>query len=293
MKRIIYIAILLMLTFSGCEYHPYYDGQPLRVFSSGHGLIEADGSHLYVPIAYRNPTKIEIYGGKGKNHTITVADPEYLGFSYAEADVDGGFMGEGILPAKITLNPLALGETTMTISDDDTGESIQIYVHVVQAYRMLEVHATRNSLPFGTVLAFEYLSKSDVVKIGLRDQSTGVLEHIVDAKYRFWTSEKTLAFELTYLADEEGQPHADGVETVRTFRVEYDGGDVSRNPLEMLRGLNLDYIPVQTRTYYDDTMVEYFQYFQFVDITDDENVDLGMPDAKVFYARSAQLGAWK
>ena len=66
MKRIIYIAILLMLTFSGCEYHPYYDGQPLRVFSSGHGLIEADGSHLYVPIAYRNPTKIEIYGGKGR-----------------------------------------------------------------------------------------------------------------------------------------------------------------------------------------------------------------------------------
>ena len=64
------IAVLLMVT--GCEYHPFYDGQKLRIYNNDHGLIEADGAHLYVPVAGRTPFEIEIYGGAGKNHKVTL-----------------------------------------------------------------------------------------------------------------------------------------------------------------------------------------------------------------------------
>lgn len=292
MNRIIYTAILLMLTLSGCEYHPYYDGQPFRVFNNSHGLIETDGTHIYVPIADRMPFKIEIYGGKGKNHNVTIADPEYLGFSYLKADVDGGFMGEGIIAATITLNPQALGETSMTITDEDTGESIQLYVHIVKAYRMMEVRSTRNSLKVGTVLGFEYMSKNDVVRIGWRNPSTGILEDVVDAKYRFLDYDTTVALELTYLADEDGQPDPAGTETVRRFLVQYDGGYDSGSPLQMMYSMNLDYLSFQTRAYMDDE-VEYLSSLQFLDITDDENADPSLPETKVFFTRSAELGAWK
>ena len=85
-----------LLAFAGCEYHPYYDGQKLRVYNMEHGVIEADGTHLYVPIVGRYDFEIEIYGGAGKNHKVTLADQEYFRYTYKEADVDNGFLGEGI-----------------------------------------------------------------------------------------------------------------------------------------------------------------------------------------------------
>jgi len=51
MKRYILAAIAVLVMMSGCEYHPYYDGQILRVYQAKYGLIEADGAHLNVPVA--------------------------------------------------------------------------------------------------------------------------------------------------------------------------------------------------------------------------------------------------
>ena len=82
MKRYILAAIAGLLIFSGCEYHPYYDGQILRVYMSQYGLIETDGTHLNIPIKSTRPYVLEIYGGKGKNHKVNVADPNLLAFTY-------------------------------------------------------------------------------------------------------------------------------------------------------------------------------------------------------------------
>ena len=103
MKKFIYAAIAVILMASGCEYHPYYDGQKLRVYNMDHGVIESDGTHLYVPIVARKAFEIEIYGGAGKNHKVTLADHEYFSYTYKEADVDNGFLGEGVYPATLTL----------------------------------------------------------------------------------------------------------------------------------------------------------------------------------------------
>ena len=40
MRKFIYMAIAVLLMATGCEYHPYYDGQKLRVYNMDHGVIE-------------------------------------------------------------------------------------------------------------------------------------------------------------------------------------------------------------------------------------------------------------
>ena len=82
MKRLITAAFAALMIMSGCEYHPYYDGQKLRVYNMEYGVIEADGTHLYVPIVGRHAFEIEIYGGAGKNHKVTLADQEYFRYTY-------------------------------------------------------------------------------------------------------------------------------------------------------------------------------------------------------------------
>ena len=76
MKRFIYSTIAAMLMLCGCEYHPYYDGQPLRIYNYEYGVIEADGVHINVPIVSRREFEISIYGGKGKNHNVAVDNHE-------------------------------------------------------------------------------------------------------------------------------------------------------------------------------------------------------------------------
>ena len=73
MKRFIYSAIVVMLMVCGCQYHPFYDGQPLRLYNSESGIIENDGGHVYVSIVSIRDFEIEIYGGKGKNHEVSAS----------------------------------------------------------------------------------------------------------------------------------------------------------------------------------------------------------------------------
>ena len=292
MKKIIYVVIAVVLLASGCEYHPYYDGQILRVYNNDHGVIETDGTHLYVPIVGHRPFEIEIYGGKGKNHKVAIADEAYFRYKYKEADVDNGFLGEGIYPATLTLEPLLIGDTSMTISDEDTGESIQLYVHIIEAYNMMEITDSRGSLAAGLVLAFDYVSDSDLVKIARKDPATGSMELIVEGRFRFLDYSSTVALELSYTADAEGQPDASGMETVKRFKVEFQEGGVFGSASEMMYLMNLTDVTLHTRLYMPDYEYEFSEQFRFVDITDNENPDTGAPDTKIFYASSAKIEPW-
>ena len=287
MKKAIYLVLAAMLLLCGCEYHPYYDGQKFRIFSNRYGLIETDGTHMYVPIKNRRDFTIEVYGGKGKKHNIVVDDPRYVSYTYVKASVEGGLFGDGVQPTKVIINPLELGDTSIRISDEDTGESILVYLHVISPYNMLEVYKTDNSLDKGTILAFEFESQSDVVKICRRDEATDEIDYLYDAKFRFLDYDNTLAFELTYLADADGQPDADGVETVKLFLVQFAEGGFGY-AIEMLTYMNLNYLPI-TRAYKPDIEYEYDVHFRLTDITDAEISNQEPSEIKCFYVRSAQL----
>ena len=293
MRKFIYMAIAVLLMATGCEYHPYYDGQKLRVYNMEHGVIEADGTHLYVPIVGRYDFEIEIYGGAGKNHKVTLADQEYLRYTYKEADVDNGFLGEGIYPATLTLEPLQLGDTSMTIADEDTGESIQLYVHIIEAFNMMEISDSRGSLAAGTVLAFDYASDSDLLRFARKDKETGAMELIVEGRFRFLDYDSTVALELSYPADSEGQPDASGTETVKRFLVEFQEGGVYGSARGMLNVMNMNEMVLHTRGYMPEFEYEYNQKFRFIDITDNERPDMESPDTRIFYASSARLQPWK
>ena len=292
MKRYILAAIAGLLIFSGCEYHPYYDGQILRVYMSQYGLIETDGTHLNIPIKSTRPYILEIYGGKGKSHKVNVADPNLLAFAYKEASVET-FLGDGVEPAKLTLDPQQLGDTSIEILDEDTGESISIELHIVKAYNMMEIHDTRNSLAIGTVIAFTYPESSEEIKICRKDTENGNLEYLYDAKCRFHDCDTTVMMELTYLADEFEQPDIHGSEITKKFLVQSDEGYVTGEPYYTLDLMNLYYMTILTRAVKDDyDRFEYHYRFRFIDITENENPDLLTQDSKIFYANSATLQPW-
>ena len=288
MKRFIYIYAVMLLA-CGCEYHPYYDGQPLRIFNADCGIVETSGIHINVPIVSRSKFVISIYGGKGKEHSVTVEDTGYFSYTYEEADVDGGLMGDGIVPAKITITPHQLGETSMTISDVDTGESIQLFVHVVRTYSTLEVDDTKNSLPEGTVLAFEYGSAGDIFKMCRYNPRTGLFEYLYDGHFRFLEDDETLELELTYLADQAGNPDVNGEEVVKRFMVQIETYEGYVDAPGSLYLMNLEYLHVQTRDHAPVIDYDYYSRFRFVDITDNPHPDPESPEAKIFYAGSATL----
>ena len=292
MKRYIYAALAVLMMLSGCEYHPYYDGQLMRVYQSRYGLIEESGVHLNVPIADRHPYQLEIYGGKGRNHKVTVSDPDVLGCTYKEASVET-FLGQDIVPATLTLKPHRLGDATVEITDEDTGETILLELHVVNVFNMVEVSDSQNSLEPGIVLAFGYPSASDIIKICRRNAEDGGLEYLMDAKCRFYESETGLEMDLVYLADEEGQPDAHGSEINKRFVVEFADGYSYGGPGYLLRIMNLDYMALQIRAvkdYMEET--EYDAEFRFIDVTDDESPDPESSDTRIFYAKSAKLEPW-
>ena len=181
----------------------------------------------------------------------------------------------------------------MEILDEDTGESISINLHIVKAYNMMEIHNSQNSLAIGTVIAFDYPSPSDDIKICRKNQENGDLEYLFDAKCRFHDCDTTVMMELTYLADELEQPDIHGSEITKKFLVQSEEGYVTGEPYYTLDMMNLYYMKILTREVMDDyDRYEYHYRFRFIDITENENPDLLSPESKIFYANSATLQPW-
>jgi hypothetical protein len=292
MNRYVLAAIAVLMILGGCEYNPYYDGQILRVYQTEYGLIETDGVHLNVPILSHRPYILEVYGGKGKSHKISVSDPELLTYTYKKASVET-FLGEGIEPASLTLQPQQLGDTSIEILDEDTGESININLHIVKAYNMMEIYDSHNSLTAGTVIAFDYPSSSEDIKMCRKNQENGNLEYLFDAKCRFHDCDTTVMMELTYLADECEQPDIHGTEITKKYLVQFEEGYTTGESYYTLYLMNLSYMTIHTRAVKDDfDIYEYNERFRFIDITDNENPDPESPKTKIFYARSARLQPW-
>ena len=272
MKRFIYAVLTALMILSGCnKYHPYYDGQEFCILDSYSGtLIKEDGGYVSVTLQreYEDMFVVEFYGGKGKNHTVTVADPEFLDYRYEKGDVKTPPFDYEINPAKIILLPKKLGDTSISVTDEDTGESIRFHVHIGNAYRALSVNYGQPVFNSQTLLAFKCDGNDDVLEICERNGR--YIVHVVSGKYSFVDIGGFLYFEMTYPADEEGRPVSGGVDTFRRYQVQFAEGGAT-DPVDMMWYLNLSELHVQTKETVPDM---YMTYFRFVDVTSVDESEL-------------------
>ena len=291
MRRIIYVIVLSVTLLSGCRYNPLYDGQQFRVYHQDCGLRADDGGHIYVPLKSDAPYVVELYGGMGRKHTVTIDNTDCLDYSYRKGSAKGdGFAEMDIKPAGVTLVPKQLGLSLLTVEDEHTGEAVSLAIHICEAYKAIEVSQTFNSLAEGTVLAFKYGGVDDKVKICKGSLYEGDIEYILEGRYAFVPYESTVALELTYPADENLQPSAGGAEVKKVYKVEFYYGPGTESPETMLLYMNLKDFPLQTKAF---QYPEYYMDFRFVDITDGVYHDKESPAARYFYANSAVVIPWK
>lgn len=274
MRGLIYAACAALMILGGCTYHPYYDGQEFRIYNEECGFIRTDGQHAYVPISGDDPYILDFYGGKGKNHTITVSDPEILDYLYTKSDVSNTIGDSDIMTAGITLLPKQTGDTSITITDDDTDESIQIYIHISEVFKAIRICQGDSVFDTGTVLAFSYPFEDDIVNIGSRNDTENDMEFYTRGSYRFFADpeEERLYFEIIFPADENGKPSVTGENRRKLYLVTSD--DIPwYSYYSMMSSLKLsDYPLAYTKASgpeadYDDIL------FRFIDVT-----DKGKPD---------------
>lgn len=304
MKKLIYAAVAALMILSGCEYHPYYDGQEFFVNDSmTNTVIDNDGEDIIISLQYDEPYVLECYGGKGKNYTITISDPDCLDYSLTESDVETPPFDFYVNPTEITLLPKKLGDTSITIKDDDTGESIQLNVHIHTGYHVLQLSETTFFFN-DTVFAFIYGGEDDVLKVCQGSIYTRAIKPVVDGRYAFVDIDGILYFEMTYPADGSGRPLEGGEETFRRYQVQlYDwwGQYTVYDPSGMLYDMNLQDIRPVTK----ETVVPEIKYenFRFVDVTDYDGSlseyvepynpnDPTSPRYSYFYTQSARIIPW-
>lgn len=305
MKRHIYAALAAMMILIGCEeYHPYYDGQAFCINDAMTGIVmENDGEHVYVPLQYDEFYEIECYGGKGKNYTVTVSDPECLDYSLEVGSVETPLFDWDVIPTRITLTPKMTGDVSLTVRDDDTGESIQMNVHIRDAYHAISLDYSPGSIFDATdVLAFTYGGKDDMLHFCKGSVFNYDVEPFAQGKYSFVTNNGFLYLEMTFLADDEGKPAENGVETFRRYQVQRSWGWTD-DPATLLIYMNLSDLQVKTR----ELVVpdNHYYYFILVDVTDmdlplNELVEsYGYVDGDLvkyrdyFHIHSAKLIPWK
>ncbi len=237
MKRIIYILAAALVMLTGCEYHPYYDGQKFCVYFDRNGLIETDGEHIYVPVVSTTSYSIECYGGLGENYSLEIADPQYFQCTFIEKEI-GGLAYDEPEPARFVIEPKQIGDTEMTITDNDTGESIQIYVHICEAYHSIEVTNDSKIFNIATRLVFKYGGTDDVLKVLMPKELSYQYEVVAEGTYEFVNIDDLLYLEMTLPLDSFGTFSPSGTPTFKRFQVQYRYGGAGHYS-SMLADMNL------------------------------------------------------
>lgn len=269
MKKYIYAALAAMMILNGCEeYHPFYDGQAFCINDAMTGIVmENDGDHLYVPLQYDEPYVIECYGGEGKNYTVTVSDPACLDYSLEVGSVETPLFDWEVIPTRITLTPKMHGDLSLTVKDDDTGESIHMDVHIRDAYHAIPLDFAPGSIYEGIeAFAFSYGGTEDVLHFCKGSVFNYDVVPFAQGKYSFVISNGFLYFEMTFLADEEGRPSESGVETFKRYQVQKSWG--LDDPAALLMYMNLSDLVVNTKELVIPD--NYYYNFILVDVTDME-----------------------
>lgn len=292
MKKLIYAVFTVMMILSGCDYHPYYDGQKFRIYHEYLGLVEEDGHHVYLPIVMDEPFMLELYGGLGENHEVYVNDSEVISTEYIKGySRPGVFNDPDIEPTKVNIIPNKLGVTDLTVKEEDTGESIQIHVHVVEAYHLMAVYDSKNSFHSETMFGFRYGGTDNVLKIGYGELYTRDITHITEGTYRFVVYGNAVCLEMTYPADEDGNPSDGGELTFRRFRIDRKWGGSFESVEDVMYNLALSDLQVHTKAQGKDYYKPY-EFFNFIDITENEDPDRESEDFSYFSCHTTDLHHW-
>lgn len=127
---------------------------------------------------------LSIVGGMGDNHTIEVQDESILTAHYNGRGAGHSHIPTETLPASVVLLPHKLGSTIVSITDNDTDETLHVQIDVVHQYIGLTVsESTAEELEDGTMILF--LQDRDVNEYRIVSRNGKEYETLAKGEYHF------------------------------------------------------------------------------------------------------------
>lgn len=127
---------------------------------------------------------LSIVGGMGDNHTVEVQDESILTAHYNGRGAGHSHIPTETLPASVVLLPHKLGSTVVSITDNDTDETLHVQIDVVHQYIGLTVsESTAEELEDGTMILF--LQDRDVNEYRIVSRNGKEYETLAKGEYHF------------------------------------------------------------------------------------------------------------
>lgn len=127
---------------------------------------------------------LSIVGGMGDNHTVEVQDESILKAEYNGRGTGHSHIPTETLPASVVLLPHKLGSTVVSITDNDTDETLHVQIDVVHQYIGLTVsESTADELEDGTMILF--LQDRDVNEYRIVSRNGKEYETLAKGEYHF------------------------------------------------------------------------------------------------------------
>ena len=152
-RNLIRIATVLLaeMTAASCDDPDNLNGKKkeMRILDENGEQVE----QMYVSIITSGT--LSIVGGMGDNHTVEVQDESILTAHYNGRGAGHSHIPTETLPASVVLLPHKLGSTVVSITDNDTDETLHVQIDVVHQYIGLTVsESTAEELENGTMILF-------------------------------------------------------------------------------------------------------------------------------------------
>lgn len=127
---------------------------------------------------------LSIVGGMGDNHTVEVQDESILKAEYNGRGTGHSHISTETIPASVVLIPHKLGSTVVSITDNDTDETLHVQIDVVHQYIGLTVsESTAEELEDGTMILF--LQDRDVNEYRIVSRNGKEYETLAKGEYHF------------------------------------------------------------------------------------------------------------
>ncbi len=181
-RNLIRIATVLLAVMSAASCDDpdnlYGKKKEMRILDEKGEQVE----QMYVSIITSGT--LSIVGGMGDNHTIEVQDESILTAHYNGRGAGHSHIPTETLPASVVLLPHKLGSTVVSITDNDTDETLHVQIDVVHQYIGLTVsESTAEELENGTMILF--LQDRDVNEYRIVSRNGKEYETLAKGEYHF------------------------------------------------------------------------------------------------------------
>ncbi len=152
-RNLIGISTMLLAAMSAASCD---DPDNLYGKNKGMRILDENGEQvdqMYVSVITSGT--LSIVGGIGDYHTVEVQDESIVTACYNSRGTGHSHIPTETLPASVVLLPHKLGSTVVSITDNDTDETLHVKVDVVHQYIGLTVsESTAEELENGTMILF-------------------------------------------------------------------------------------------------------------------------------------------